>query len=271
MEDVFAASRCHVLSSDSGSGWLKHAARLRNKSPITVFTFSRLIYSAGPISGTTNPSLYSNWCDQFAPGLRSFSGLDHAGYIADIEQAWAQLLAWSGPVTFWFSSKNIQESSFYLGFLQSYPRLDSVEFVDVSRLGRSNRTITATGECSEDLLEAAWFDRYHLSPEDLKRELRKCSDHFEAGSGIRVFEDGQLISAPFEFHDAAILEQLDRDWACLADVIGNLFAADQRRDARHLEYFYLLWRVKMLAIVGKLDCSGDFEEGDLRASKIRIL
>ena len=110
MEDAFAAGRCHVLSCDSGSGWLKHAAKLKKKSPIVVFTFHRLIYSAGPIVGTTNPALYSNWCDQFAPGLRSFSGLDHAGYIPEFEQAWEQLLAWSGPVTFWFSKANVQEA-----------------------------------------------------------------------------------------------------------------------------------------------------------------
>jgi hypothetical protein len=271
MEDAFAAGRCHVLSSYSGSGWLKHAAKLKKKSPIAVFTCHRLIYSAGPIAGTTNLALYSNWCDQFAPGLRSFSGLDHAGYISEFEQAWEQLLAWSGPVTFWFSKANVEEASFYLGFLQSYPRLDSVEFVDVSRLGSSNRTITATGECSEDLLEAAWFDRYHLSPEDLRRELSKYSDQFEAESGMRAFEDGQMISAPIEYHDAAILEQLGRDWLPLADVMRNLFAIDQSRDTRNLEYFYLLWRVKMLARARKLECIGNFEEGDLRGSRIRIL
>lgn len=271
MEDVFAASRCHVLSSDSGSGWLKHAAKLKKKSPIAVFTFHRLIYSAGPIAGTTNPTLYGNWCDQFAPGLRSFSGLDHAGYIPGFEQSWKQLLSWSGPVTFWFSKTNVQEASFYLGFLQSYPRLDSVEFVDVSRLGSSSRTITGTGECSVDLLDAAWIGRYRLSPEDLKLELCRYSDHFESESGMRAFEEGQMISAPIEYHDAAILDQLDRDWVSLADVMRKLYAIDQCRDTRNLEYFYLLWRVKMLAGAGKLECFGDFEEGDLDGSKIRVL
>jgi len=269
MGAAFAAGRCHVISCSSGSGWLKHAAKLQNRSPITVFTFDRLIQSAGPIAGTTNPELYKNWCDQFAPGLRKFSGLDHANYISEFERTWERLLAWTGPVSFWFSRKNIREASFYLGFLESYPRPDSIELIDVSSLGGPSQTITGTGECSEGLLETAWINRFRLSPEDIKLELRRFPDHYKPESGLRVFEEGQMISAPIEYHDGAILDQLDRDWLPLNDVMGHLFAIDQCRDTRQLEHFYLLWRVKMLDESGQLECIGNFEEGDLRGSAIR--
>ena len=269
MGDVFAAGRCHVISCFSGSGWLKHAAGLKHKSPIPIFAFCRLIYSAGPISGTTNPALYSNWCDQFAPGLRAFSGVDHEGHISGFEQGWNDLLAWPGPVTFWFSKRNVQEYSFYLGFLQRYPRLGSVDFVDVSNVGNSGRMISGTGECTPDLLDAAWTGRYRLSPADLKRELEKYSDHMSTADGVRAFENGKLITAPIEYHDAAILEQLDRDWVPLANVIGNLFEIHRGRDERQLEYFYLLWRVQVLAQSGRLDCIGDPSEGDLRDCRVR--
>lgn len=261
--DMFAPDRLHVVACDSGAGSLMKAASDRGCRGIrdrTLILVRPTLFSVGPIGGIASPAEHFRWLSANIPGAVRFTGLDgHESSAArGLEENWAIVRSWSGPITLWHCSRNIVELSFYLTFSNTVPHSADVDIVDTATIGEG---INGTGECRPEQLISAFADAYRLSEEDLRRDRERFQRLSAAPAGVRVFDDTfEMFEAAIDVHDDRLFRHVSSDWTPTRDVAAALFKAESDRGVREIEYAFMLWRLEILCLEGRLTRRGESDK-----------
>lgn len=268
-DTIFEEDRLHIIASDSGSGWLKVAAREDGVRLKNILCFSRLDLISGPVAGSLDPAVYIRWADANAPGLRALTLVDEDS-AALTRLAWDKALSWKGPISLWYSSKSVQEISFYVAFLFAFPDPSRVDVVDVAIPTADGKSFVSIGECTPELIGDVWANRKQLTSKEAHRQRSNHATVADHPGALRTLHDGELSIAALDHFDSGILDQLDDQWRPLSPIMTSLFERERENGFRSLEHFYVLWRFLKMQENGRIELQGDISEGETRRAKVRL-
>ncbi len=277
--DMFSTTRLNVIASESGAGWLKTCASARGEHQRTLLAFSQALLPVGPIAGVLDPGILKAWANSRAPGLIKYAGLlesDWETHRGSILASWQTIKTWDGPITLWYSTRNMAEYSFFVAFLQSIADVLKVDFIDVAAVDFNGARVPSTADCTPEMLEKAYASRFRLWDERLAHERAKTRALFESPSDLQIFRNGSASEASLDAHDAKLLDQLDQTWRPTRSVVAALYEECDRTGFHDLDYGFLNWRLETLCTQGTIVRRGQskrelFEDcplmGDVRKAR----
>jgi hypothetical protein len=240
----------HVVTGYSAAKSLRQAIEAAGNGDLALNLLDDLSY--GPINSPDVGSR-AEWIEQnLAVDLRQeFDRIEST--------FWEPLLAWTGPLILWVSRRSTLE---YSGFLEIVCRLQDrpAEVVDITDAEillaptmRPERTVKA--ETINHLPGTAFFRNDVIgrrAPLDASARKAACelwSRLRSENAPLRVFRDGELVSAPLSHFDSIIKAQAGPAWRKTRSVIGAVLG-DVAYEARD---FVLINRLIWLIETGQLE------------------
>jgi hypothetical protein len=266
--NIFSPDRLHVVASDSGAGGLKQAAydlgqRVhREGARRNIVVFNPTLFTVGPISGIAAPGEHVRWLEANARGAWRFTGLSghEAGYIRRVESNWSHVRSWGGPITLWYSSRNVAERSFYLTYVNVHNDIPDTDIVDAARLPMQRHPPIGIGELTPERMVQAAALSFRPDADQVEIDRRAFQALSDSPAGVRILEGGDLVEAPIHAHDAKIIRRLDHTWKKLSRVMGDVYGEELERGTREIEYGFLLWRLEVLCKEGRIERRGESEK-----------
>jgi len=271
--------RRQIIYSDSGAGALKQAAMLRGEKLRGLVPYGPAEEAfLGPLDLLAHPSERQKWREAHDADTSVWRGLAEAGrHKADIRLTrwWDDLRADpSRPATIWHCSRNVGDVSFLLALAHEIEFAEDTLLIDVAPIRSGSKHVTSTGGCRpQDILDAAGTAARLDGPirEKLQREFERLTS---SSKELRRFDDDGIVQeAPFDAHDATILEFILADWRPYVRIMADIINLQVDRNLRDLDYGLMLWRVDKLIDAGVIERRGGSREplfvenplmGDLR-------
>jgi hypothetical protein len=241
----------HVTPGDSAAGSLIKAIREDGRDD-AVLTSGHDDLSCGPID-PDDPSVRARWWAMF---------YDYGDRKVDlaISRYWERVLNFDGRIVVWFGRHSAQEMAFFLHWADRFSErpyyvidVTGMKFPVINTDGSQVLSepakaisLVRSGELRSLLdTERLITDEESEDAQRQWRQLRKENSHF------RIVVDNGLASAPSDFFDNLIMDQVTPEWRKVAGVIGRTMGENDE-PYRQVDALMLQARIAVLIAQGKL-------------------
>ncbi|RYE66408.1 MAG: DUF1835 domain-containing protein [Oxalobacteraceae bacterium] len=241
-------SQLHVVFGRSAAGTLQQALEVAGRKGVVVAPYDD--FSFGPID-SDDASARAQWVED---------ALGYSGWQNIIEDSWPVLSASmdaSEPPIAWISPDSAHSAAGFLWWL-SHMADKECQILDVPRLS---------------LLDAQSMTEYLDKAEPLSVERRSRSLDLwirlqAENAPLRILGSVELMSAPLDYFDAALLEHATPEWQKMARIVAGVLVDFSLEGIYQTSDLVLGARLADLAEAGKLEWRGDL--GRIAACEMRL-
>jgi hypothetical protein len=261
----------HVVFGESAAVDLKRALILSGRADAVLVLADD--YSFGPID-PPDPQRRSAWVESEL-GYEGFSE-----WLAQGDAFWVAALATTIPTVAWTSRRSTRDSVGFLEFLwrrEDRP-CDVIDLTDLMittdrRDGSPPSTRLALSPSmlhAEQIVAEKLFDRARpLESEERNAHWEVWRRLRDENAPLRVLTPQlDLVSAPIDYFDRALLSHATNNWRKVARIVGGALAESWEDSIIQVGDFVLAARVRALVAAGYLESQGDLSE--MRFSEVRL-
>lgn len=224
--------------------------------PIAI---SYMLENAGPLGLLDSPWERFGWFQSIGFDIHLYQGFVDDGpeaLVAQWQDFWTRIDNWSGPFTIWFSGANAEDRSLLLAAARRIGVGRDIFMIDVAQPAGDVSGKPDVGELSPENLKL-WIAQAERLDNARWRGLSEEYARLETSPlALRLFSEGELVEAPVEALDKRILSRITPDWASLSRTCAGIEGAFGNRGFRDFPYTWLLWRLDVLQIAGRIERRG---------------
>jgi Protein of unknown function/Domain of unknown function (DUF1835) len=266
--DMLDENRLHIVGTYAALGLVKRHSITAGKPIRHIIETRNLFPALGPLSTLNQPQARIDWfrnADVDVHRHMSIAPEQVAEMLRDWQDLWTRLDRWSGPVTFWMSSRSAADRSLQLAVAHHCRRAVMFEFVDVADPDISDPPLPNVEMASADQITAAARRASPMSEAALALARTEYARLAAAPKGLRFFKAGNLAEGLLDQFDDRILNIVTPHSRSLSRTMEDIIAEEHDEGHDQVDHFFWLWRFEELVLAGRIQVEGsDFGDWRIR-------